>query len=592
MDEQAFFLAAAVFLIVLTFAMARLGSSIGGGAWAASWFCLFSSGLAVPLSVKSPIFLPAVPALGTAFAVLLFGGSLLFAGRCERFPRKLVMLGLLVAALRMIVQPFVSSGTSQVIGSVVITAAALGSSAVLLWPQDRTAQLWERILGFAFPSLAAVSIFYSASWLMNEPAPTALMWWLLVSNGIGFLQVGAFIEHATNRIAALRSEADRSRSAHAEVESRYREFTEQASEMITEMDETGTILYANPVHETTLGFKLDELVGQHVTMIFPSAVTIDYGAVFKNQVSMPPHQRVIVVRHRTGRELTLECNLRPFSLASGENRLIVTSRDITDRIAAERAREEGREELETLVEEQSVALETSLQELERSQRLASIGTLAAGIAHQINNPIGSIQMGSELALSAEGNSDERILWRRAIENSIEQAKRCGQIVSSVLQFARNEPTLKSELDLADVLHRVCEQTESYATDQRATIDRSGIEAPLPVFGSAIELEQAILNIVRNAAESSSDRVRIVIRATRVAELVRVTIADDGRGMDQKEVDRAFDPFFTTRLGHGGTGLGLSVAHGIITDHGGSLAVESEPGVGTKLILSIPLQRTS
>jgi len=329
-------------------------------------------------------------------------------------------------------------------------------------------------------------------------------------------------------------------------------------------------------------------MGKPVSVLFPDALSGENYVVFENVFAQSPHMETVVMSRKDGVERVFECNIRPFALASGEKRLVVTSRDVTDRLAAERLREEGREELESLVEETSVALDVSMRELKQSQRLASIGTLASGIAHQINNPVGSIQMGAEYALLSEGAENEREIWREALQNDVDQAQRCGQIVRSMLQFARNEPTAKSEIDLSVILKRVCDQTDGYARNQLATIDTTGIESPLNVFGSAIELEQALLNIVRNATESSSGPVRVEIRSTREQGFARVIVSDDGHGMDQQDVDRAFDPFFTTRLGRGGTGLGLSVAHGVITDHGGALSIESKKGVGTTMKISIPL----
>ena len=590
MGEQAQLLAGAVFLVLLSVTMVRLGRFIGGAAWSWAWLFLYGSGLAATLSTEYPILSPAVPALGTAFATFFLGGVLLFSGRCQRFPKPLLMLGLGIASVRIAILSLVGAGASQAFGSLVISAAALASSWVLLRPPGRVASYWEQTLGLCVPAIAVASVFNAASWLFEISAPpTARYWWLLVAISIGVLQVSAIISHAAERFKALRSEADRSRDAHASAEERYRDITEQASDMISEVDEHGMILYANPIHETILGFKPANLIGQPVTVLFPDAQPTDPDSAFSDMFSMRPHLRIVSMLRRDGEARTLECSLRPFSLASGERRMVIMTRDVTERVAVERAREENREELETLVEERTVALESSLQELERSERLASIGTLAAGIAHQINNPIGSIQMSSEFALDSEGAENERDVWRGALRNCVEQAQRCGRIVSSMLQFARNEPTVKSEEDLAAILRQICEQTDDYARNQMATINTRGIEGPLPIFGSAIELEQALLNIVRNATESSNEAVHVEVSAIRENGFARVTVSDDGGGMEALEVDRAFDPFFTTRLGHGGTGLGLSVAHGVAMDHGGLLSIESEKGVGTKLTLSIPLR---
>ncbi len=592
MDEQSLFLAAAIFLILLTLTLSRLGRGSGGTIWALAWFSLYGSGIAATFRDSYPVVSPAISVLGTSFAACILGGSLIFSGRCVRFPRPLMFVAVGIAAARVAIQPFVSVGVGESIGSAIFSTAVMASSYVLLRPVGRASTLWDRILAFSLPSLAAVSIFYAVTQLFDILALAGIHWWVLVSISIGILQVSAFIARAAGRMESLRREADQSRHALDSVAERYREVTEQASDLISEIDDSGQVLYANPAHETILGLKPADLVGQPVSAILTDPIEFNGDATFRKLFSGTPHLEVVRLKHRDGRERIVECNIRAFELASGERRFVVTSRDITERIAAERAMEEGREALESLVELRTAALQNSLQALEQSERLAAMGTLAAGIAHQINNPIGSIQMSSEFALGSEGFEGEREIWREALRNGVEQAKRCGRIVSSMLQFARNEPTAKSEEDLAAILHRICEQTDDYARNQLATLDTSGIEGPLPILGSAIELEQALLNIVRNAAESSSQPVRVEIRSTRADGFARITVSDDGGGMDQVEVDRAFDPFFTTRLGHGGTGLGLSVAHGVVTDHGGLLSIESEEGVGTKMTLSIPLRNES
>jgi PAS domain S-box-containing protein len=589
MDEQALLLAAAGFLVLLTLTMARLGRGSGGIIWAVAWFALYGSGLATILRESSPASNAAIPLFGTTFSACILGGALVFSGRCVRFPRQLAFVSLGLVAIRWAIQPLVSIGVNESVGSAIFSTAVVASSYVLLRPVGRAPTLWDRILGFSFPALAVVSILYAVSQFLAIPVVVGIYWWLLVSISIGFIQVSAFIARATARMDTLLREADRSRHALDSVAERYREVTEQASDLISEVDESGEVLYANPAHETILGIKPEEVVGESVGALIAEKIELDGGGEFRDVFAGSPRLEIVSLRHRDGTERIVECNIRPFTLASGKRRIVVTSRDITERVAAERAREEGREALESLVEQRTAALNTSIQALERSERLAAMGTLAAGIAHQINNPIGSIQMSSEFALGSEGAEDEREIWREALRNGVDQSKRCGRIVSSMLRFARNEPTAKSEEDLAAILHRICEQTDDYARNQRATLDTRGVEGPLPILGSAIELEQALLNIVRNAMESSREAVRVEICATRAAGFARITVSDNGGGMEELEVDRAFDPFFTTRLGHGGTGLGLSVAHGVVTDHGGTLSIESEAGAGTTMPLSIPLR---
>lgn len=589
-NEQIFFVAGGVFLVLLGIGLVRLGRHVGGPQWAFAWFSLYTSGLVDFIAPNFPVLSPLVPILGTAFAASLIAGALLLSGRVRRVPMELLILAALVASARVAMIPFVSEGIRQASGAAVIAAAALYSSWALLRPPDRRATIFERVVGYSFPAIAAVSGFFAWSKVAELPVPSAMLLWLLVGVSLCILKVGTFIERATDRINRLRLEAEHSRHAHARVEAQYREVTEQASDMISEFDELGRFLYANPAHKVILGYEPDALLGTKADELMRVDVETDVDgiSIFDHLGNDLTQQRTVIARHQDGRPRALECNVRPFIHSSGAKHFVVTSRDVTDRIATERVLEENREQLAALVEERTAAWRTSVSQLEQSQRLAAVGTLAAGIAHQINNPVGSIRMSAEFALASPPIEEVPDEWRDALENCLEQSRRCGHIVSSMLKFARNEPTKKTREDIAATLRRVCEQTQGYATDCGATLDTRQIRGPLHVQGSAIELEQALLNIVRNAVESASENVWVSVGSESRDGSALITVTDNGRGMEPDTAERVFEPFYTTRLDRGGTGLGLSVAHGVVADHRGTIAVESVPHIGTSIMISIPL----
>jgi len=487
---------------------------------------------------------------------------------------------------------------SRVIGAAVVAPVLFNNGLYLnLYPEPRHA------FGFYILLVGIGMIPFTGRWFASLAGVTLSLWGLSVLRstapltayaepGVTILAMAALgtalhvwrFRYA-ERMDHLRENALRADEERSRIALRYRDMTENANDMITELDAEGNVLYANPAHEVILGFKPDFLIGRSCRGFFLTDDD-DLAEVFAG----PPHKRVVVMPHAAGGERTIECSLRPFELPNGEKRLVITTRDVTERVASERALEEGRVVLEARLEERTVALDTSVRELQRAERLASMGTLAAGIAHQINNPVGSIQMSSELALISKNDEDANRIFEEALVNNLEQAKRCGQIVSSMLQFARNEPTVKSSQDLAQIVLRVCGQTESYAKKSLSIIDAEDVRGPLPVSVSAIEIEQALLNIVRNATESSAESVRVGIAARAEGDVAIVTITDDGDGMSPTEVEHAFDPFYTTRLNRGGTGLGLSVAHGVLTDHGGTLSIESDVGKGTTFTIRLPIER--
>lgn len=242
-----------------------------------------------------------------------------------------------------------------------------------------------------------------------------------------------------------------------------------------------------------------------------------------------------------------------------------------------------RADLERRVEERTRELRVSREQLRQADRLASIGTLAAGVAHQINNPIGSILLGSELALTedAPGATEDR--YREALERNVADAKRCGEIVRNLLRYARSATSDHACLDLNDVLTRAIDTLGPSGRDVH--VDRFGTS--LPLLANRVELEQVILNLVTNALEAGAETVSA--STDRVDGEAILEVADDGRGIAEEDRTRLFDPFFTTRAHEGGTGLGLSVVHRIVEDHGGRIAVDSKSGRGTRFFVTLPLR---
>jgi signal transduction histidine kinase len=261
---------------------------------------------------------------------------------------------------------------------------------------------------------------------------------------------------------------------------------------------------------------------------------------------------------------------------------------VMERRRAEEELELYRDQLEELVEKRTRELVESRERLRHAERLAAVGTLAAGIAHEINNPIAAILAAAQLALISEGDSESQGSWRIALRDIEREAMRCGKIVKSVLQFSRNQPTEKWIQDLQEVVRSARDAASRYAHQNGVMVQAEMDESPLPVLMNPIEMEQVLLNLIRNAIESCPAEHTVIVHCRRGSDSAYVEVRDRGKGIGPDDLRRIFDPFFTTRLLQGGIGLGLSVAHGIVVDHGGSLDVESRPGEGTTMRLCLPL----
>ena len=269
--------------------------------------------------------------------------------------------------------------------------------------------------------------------------------------------------------------------------------------------------------------------------------------------------------------------------------------DVTAQKELDAARLLEQERLETRIAERTRQLEASQQTLRAQERLAAVGTLAAGVAHQINNPVGAILAAADFALITAEDADHDRIATSALQEIKAQAVRCGRIIRSILQFSRAESADKWSGDLVRVLRTAVDATRRLARDRTASvsleIDRA--VAAASVLMSPIELEQVFVNLILNAIQAQSAGAAVWITARHAGHEIEIRVEDDGPGIPPADRDRIFDPFFTTRLKGGGTGLGLSVAHGIIADHGGRIefvTATRRPGVGACFQVTLPIEQ--
>jgi two-component system NtrC family sensor kinase len=226
-------------------------------------------------------------------------------------------------------------------------------------------------------------------------------------------------------------------------------------------------------------------------------------------------------------------------------------------------------------------------------RLASIGELAAGIAHEINNPVAIMveEAGWIQDLLAEDNPttpDNLSEIERAVAQIKTQGGRCKEITHKLLSFARKtDPTIK-QIDLNEMIREMItlvDQKTRYASVQIET----QMDPDLPPFwASATELQQVILNLLNNSVDAMTSSGGIIRISTQTSDgQIILTIADNGIGIAEANLARIFDPFYTTKPVGQGTGLGLSICYGIIKKLGGDIQVQSAKGRGTTFTISLP-----
>jgi len=223
-----------------------------------------------------------------------------------------------------------------------------------------------------------------------------------------------------------------------------------------------------------------------------------------------------------------------------------------------------------------------------TDRLASIGELASGIAHELNNPLTSVIGFSDLLLDKKDVPDD---IREDLSIINKEAQRTAGVVRNLLTFARKHPQEKQSVDINSVIEKVLELR---AYEQKVTnIEVNTQLAPdLPeITANIFDLQQVFLNIIINAEYFMTEahgRGIITITTERIGDVIRASFADDGPGIAKENLVHLFDPFFTTKEVGKGTGLGLSICHGIITAHDGRIYAESELGKGATFIVELPL----
>jgi PAS domain S-box-containing protein len=224
-------------------------------------------------------------------------------------------------------------------------------------------------------------------------------------------------------------------------------------------------------------------------------------------------------------------------------------------------------------------------ELNLSSRLASVGELAAGVAHEINNPLTSIMGFSQRLLRKSTDATSK----RDLERIFSETQRAARVVENLRTFAKRSEPKKEKINIHEVLNKSIEmRAYELKTSNIEIVTNLASEIP-PVVVDFHQIQQVFLNIIMNAEQAMSEAKRggkLNIWTKEIGHLIQISFTDDGPGISKKYHDKIFDPFFTTRSGKGGTGLGLSICHGIITDHGGNIYVKSALGKGTTVFVEL------
>jgi two-component system NtrC family sensor kinase len=232
-------------------------------------------------------------------------------------------------------------------------------------------------------------------------------------------------------------------------------------------------------------------------------------------------------------------------------------------------------------------LRRTQEELLHKEKLASMGQIAAGIAHQINNPLGTILLFAD-TMQGETDNDRH---REDLKMIVQETLRCKKIVSELLSFARQQDVLAQESDVHDILQQAIDSVSRQPSFAQIQIVQN-FASDLPnIQADPFQLVQVFVNLLNNSAEAMPGGGTITIETRRMdhQKAVEIVVTDTGGGIPEENLGKVFNPFFTTKPLGKGTGLGLSIVYGIIKMHRGQISVKSQLGKGTTFAITLPIK---
>ncbi len=237
----------------------------------------------------------------------------------------------------------------------------------------------------------------------------------------------------------------------------------------------------------------------------------------------------------------------------------------------------------------------TLREVEHTSRLASIGRLSAGVAHEINNPLAIINEKAGLlkdliTYREEYKKDQKLIVH--LDSILASVERCGSITKRLLGFARHLDVTIQKINLRAVIEDVLGFLTKEAEYRSITVDLR-VDETIPDFETDRgKLQQILLNLINNAFAAMQDGGTLDVRARPAdSDMIKISVTDDGSGIPEADLKKIYEPFFSTKTTKGGTGLGLSITYGLIQELGATVEVESEVGVGTQFLITLPLHHT-
>ena len=344
-------------------------------------------------------------------------------------------------------------------------------------------------------------------------------------------------------------------------------------------DPAGVIEYVNPRFQEVFGYGLEEVIGRTPALLRSDDLAdSDYAQMWRQLNIGERWSGRFRNRRKDGSLVWISASISPVRTEDGRvSHFVSLQEDISEQVAAE---EEARE---------------SERQLRRYMRIAAMGEMAAALAHELNQPIAAAANYCNGASRRLANGADAAQLSGVIGEIGDEVRRASRIIQHIARFVREAPQQRHATELAKPVRAIVELAERDLGRHGARVELGFAEESLPVEINAVEIEQLLLNLLRNAADAMAavppEARRITVRCERRdAERARVSIADRGPGFDEKALARAFEPFFTTK--RQGMGMGLAICRSIVEAHGGQICAENGADGGAVVHFTLPLIEVS
>jgi len=376
--------------------------------------------------------------------------------------------------------------------------------------------------------------------------------------------LGTLAEHAATAIEAARlfDEVRRRADEIERLHSRQAKILESSAVGLLLLDADGHIQAWNRALEAIYGLAREEALGRRLGEVFPLHVVRRLEREVGSTTGDAEQTRIfrLSMVNQMGNRILVNISVSPVGgKGDGDGARVVTLDDVTERVKLE-------------------------EQVLRQERLASLGLLAAGVAHEINTPLTGISSYTQMLIEETGRDDPR---RRVLQKIEQQTQRAVGITGSLLDLARPEESTAELLDLNRIINDVLQLFEPQVRRTGIQVRTALADRLPPVSGDKGKLQQVILNLLINARDALDESGNVTVVSFEHDGQAVIEVTDDGSGIAEEDLPRIFDPFFTTKGRGKGTGLGLSICYGIVQEHNGEIHVESNVGHFTRFRVELP-----